>query len=232
MNEQLVNLLSSISLFEDLTIDELQKMISFMKKKSIPKGMHVFFKEDPLHSVYFIEKGIVKIYKTDLNGKEQIVSLLKDGDMFPHVGFFQSRTYPANALVVEDASFIYLSTADLKEMVLHYPEVSIKLFRVMEDKIMELQSSLEAQVLNNTYEQVVKLLLRLQHAHGVLQEDGSYMLPMHITQNEIAQMIGAARETISRSLSKMRKKGLISDSNEGYMLLNVEALHRELYSEE
>lgn len=45
-------------------------------------------------------------------------------------------------------------------------------------------------------------------------------------------MIGAARETISRSLSKMRKKGLISDSDEGYMLLNVEALHRELYTEE
>ncbi len=232
MNEQLVNLLSSIPLFEDLTIDELQKMISFMKKKSISKGMHVFFKEEPLNSVYFIEKGIVKIYKTDINGKEQIVSLLKDGDMFPHVGFFQNRTNPANALVVEDASFVYLSTTHLKEMVLHYPEVSIKLFSVMEEKIMELHSSLEAQVLNNAYDQIVKLLLRLQHAHGVLQEDGSYILPMHITQNEIAQMIGAARETVSRSLSKMRKKGLISDSNTGYMLLDVDALQRELYSEE
>ena len=97
---------------------------------------------------------------------------------------------------------------------------------------MELHSSLEAQVLNNAYDQIVKLLLRLQHAHGVLQEDGSYILPMHITQNEIAQMIGAARETVSRSLSKMRKKGLISDSNTGYMLLDVDALQRELYSEE
>ena len=232
MNEQLEKLLSSIPLFEDLTIDELQKMISFTKKKSITKGSHVFFKDEPLNSVYFIEKGIVKIYKTDINGKEQIVSLLKEGDMFPHIGFFQSRTYPANALVVEDASFIYLSTSHLQEMVLHYPEVSIKLFRVMEEKIIELQSSLEAQVLNNVYDQVVKLLLRLQHAHGVLQEDGSYILPLHITQNEIAQMIGAARETVSRSLSKMRKKGLIADSNKGYLLLNVEALQRELYSEE
>jgi CRP/FNR family transcriptional regulator, cyclic AMP receptor protein len=231
MNKQLEKLLSSIPLFEDLTPDELQKMISFTKKKSITKGSHVFFKDEPLNSVYFIEKGIVKIYKTDINGKEQIVSLLKEGDMFPHIGFFQSRTYPANALVVEDASFVYLSTSHLQEMVLHYPEVSIKLFRVMEEKIIELQSSLEAQVLNNAYDQVVKLLLRLQHAHGVLQQDGGYMLPIHITQNEIAQMIGAARETVSRSLSKMRKKGLIADSNEGYLLLNVEALHQELYAE-
>ena len=232
MNEQLVNLLSSIPLFEDLTIDELQKIISFMKKKSITKGSHVFFKDEPLNSVYFIEKGIVKIYKTDINGKEQIVSLLKEGDMFPHAGFFQSHAYPANALVIEDASFIYLSIDHLKEIVLHYPEVSLKLFLVMEEKIIELQNSLEAQVLNNVYEQMVKLLLRLHHSHGVLQKDGRYLLPIHVTQNEIAQMIGAARETVSRSLSKMRKKGLISDSNKGYMLLNVEALQRELYSEE
>lgn len=232
MNEQLVNLLSSIPLFSDLTKDELQRIISFMKKKSITKGMHVFFKDEPLNSVYFIEKGIVKIYKTDINGKEQIVSLLKEGDMFPHAGFFQSQAYPANALVIEDATFIYLSIAHLKEIVLQYPEVSLKLFLVMEEKIIELQNSLEAQVLNNAYDQMVKLLLRLHHSHGVLQEDGRYLLSIHITQNEIAQMIGAARETVSRSLSKMRKKDLISDSHKGYMLLSVEALQRDLYSEE
>lgn len=229
MNEQLANLLSSIPLFEDLTIDELQKIISFTKKKSISKGSHVFFKDEPLESVYFIETGIVKIYKTDINGKEQIVSLLKAGDMFPHVGFFQSHNYPANALVVEDASFLYLSTSHLKEIILRYPEVGMKLFNVMEDKIIELQNSLEAQVLNNAYDQVVKLLLRLHHAHGILQEDGTYLLPLHVTQNEIAQMIGAARETVSRSLSKMRKKGLIAEGDKGYLLLDVEALKHELY---
>ncbi len=100
----------------------------------------------------------------------------------------------------------------------------------MEDKIIELQNSLEAQVLNNAYDQVVKLLLRLHHSHGVLQEDGTYLLPLHVTQNEIAQMIGAARETVSRSLSKMRKKGLITDGDKGYWLLDVEALQQELYS--
>src|SRR5690606_7867404 len=154
--------------------------------------------------------------KNDFNGREQIVSVLKEGDMFPHVGFFRKGNYPAYSYVVENATLVVISISHFERLLLQHPQVCIKLFRVMGEKIVDLQNRLEAQILNNTYEQFIKLMLRLAESDGIDYKDGNKRLTSHYTNKELANMIGTTRETVSRTLTKLKKKELIDVDQNGY----------------
>src|SRR5699024_12693384 len=104
------------------------------------QGTNICMEGDPLTNVYFIYSGSVKIYKTDQNGKEQIVNVLRPGDMFPHQGFFRQDNYPAHAEVTEDTVLIYIPITAFENFLITHPEICMKLFRVLGDIIVDLQN--------------------------------------------------------------------------------------------
>ncbi|GAE43534.1 transcriptional regulator [Mesobacillus boroniphilus JCM 21738] len=108
------------------------------------------------------------------------------------------------------------------------PHLSIKVFKVLGEKIVDLQERLEAQILNNTYEQIIKLLIRLGELHGEKQEDGTVLLKADFTNKDLANMIGTTRETVSRTLTKMKKDELITTDSNGNMILVPDVLMDEL----
>jgi CRP-like cAMP-binding protein len=227
----ITKLLHSFTIFKELTDDELQPIIDISQTRSFEPRTHVFMQGDPLDRVFFIHSGKVKIYKTDFNGKEQIVSVLKDGDMFPHVGFFRKGDFPAHAEVLEPSSIVVIPIANFEQILVKYPEVSIKLFRVMGEKIIDLQERLEEQILSNTYEQIIKLLLRLSHNHGVPMDNSEekLLITTPFTNRELANMIGSSRETVSRTLNQLKKKDLLNTNAEGFYIIEIEKLKEELF---
>ncbi|MDF0727861.1 Crp/Fnr family transcriptional regulator [Cytobacillus sp. S13-E01] len=220
--------LKLVPLFKELSRDELLEIVNIAQNRHFIKGIHVFMQDDPLENVYFIHSGKVKIYRNDVNGKEQIVSIFKSGDMFPHVGFFRKGTYPAFAQVIEDARIVIISIAHFEKLLLQHPQVCIKLFRVMGEKIIDLQNRLESQILNNTYEQIIKLLLRLADTDGKLLTDGTTILTTHFTNKDMANMIGTTRETVSRTLTKLKKKNFIKTDEQGYFIFDKHVIENEL----
>ncbi|MCH1624698.1 Crp/Fnr family transcriptional regulator [Ferdinandcohnia quinoae] len=221
--------LKTVPLFKELTSNELEEIVNIAQNRQFLKGTHVFMQDDPLENVYFIYAGKVKIYKNDFNGREQIVSVLKNGDMFPHVGFFRKGNYPAYAHVIEDATLVVISISHFEMLLLQHPQVCIKLFRVMGEKIVDLQNRLEAQILNNTYEQIIKLLLRLSETDGKIIDDGRKVFTTNYTNKDLANMIGSTRETVSRTLTKLKKKEIINVNSHGNLIIDVEKLEDELF---
>lgn len=220
-------LLQRFPIFKDLTDNEMEPILEIANRRMYRRGTHIFMQDDPLTNVYFIEQGQIKIYRTDFNGKEQIVNVLQDKDMFPHQGFFRQDNYPAHAEVLEDAVLIYIPISLFENILVTYPEISIKLFRVLGDIIVDLQARLEEKILRSTYEQIILLLLRLGKRHGVEILNGHIELTTQFTNQELANMIGSSRETVSRTLSQLRKEGLIRDQNK-FMVLDKEALQEKL----
>jgi CRP/FNR family cyclic AMP-dependent transcriptional regulator len=226
--EEIKKVLSGFSLFRELTDDELTKIALISISRLWKKHSHVFLQGDSLENVYFIFDGKIKIYKSDINGREQIVSILKKGEMFPHVGFFRKGDYPANAEVLEPSTLIAVPISQFEGVLIENPELSIKVFRVLGEKIIDLQNRLEEQILNNTYEQIIKLLIRLAQKHGKDLENGTYMLKAEFTNRDLANMIGTTRETISRTLTKMKKDQLIKEDEHGNMVFDPEKLLDEI----
>lgn len=227
-NKDIRKRLSAVSLFKELSAEELDPIIRIAQTRFYKHKMYVFMQDDPLDRVFFIHSGKVKIYKTDLSGKEQIISVLEPGEMFPHAGFFRQGKFPAHAEVTEDAHLIVVPIDRFEEILIAYPELSIKLFKVLGEKIVDLQKRLEAQILHNTYEQIILLLIRLCKSNGEKFGD-VYKLTTQFTNRELANMIGTSRETVSRTINQLKKKEYISQNEDGFYLIDREALKQELF---
>lgn len=228
--EEIKNVLSEFALFRELSNHEIYNIVDISISREWKKGSHVFMQDEPLDNVYFIYKGKIKIYKTDMSGKEQIVSFLKKGDMFPHIGFFRKGGYPAFSEVIKDATLVVVPIAAFEKVLIENPELCIKVFKVLGEKIVDLQERLEAQILNNTYQQIIKLLVRLGNTHGQKRTDGRIILPSEFTNRDLANMIGTTRETVSRTLTKLKKEELIETDSSGNLIFDSDHLSEELLS--
>lgn len=226
--EEIKRVLADFTFFRELNDFEITKISDIAIAREWKKHSLVFLQGDPLENVYFIYDGKIKIYKSDINGKEQIVAIAKKGEMFPHVGFFRKGDYPAYAEVLESSTLIAVPISKFETVLIENPELCIKVFKVLGEKIVDLQNRLEEQILNNTYEQIIKLLIRLAQKHGKEQKDGTILLKSEFTNKDLANMIGTTRETISRTLTKMKKDELIEVDEEGNMIVDVEILMEEI----
>ncbi|OAJ73817.1 Crp/Fnr family transcriptional regulator, partial [Brevibacillus sp. SKDU10] len=191
----------NIPLFKELLDEELQTIVDISQVRTYKARSFVFLQGDPLDRVFFIHSGKVKIQKTDKTGREQIVSVLQAGEMFPHAGFFQKGTFPANAEILEHAELVVIPIVDFENALLQYPRLCITLFKILEEKIVDLQNRLEEKILHDTYEQIIMLLLRLCKSNGIQIHD-KYKITTQFTNRELANMIGTSRETINRTINQ------------------------------
>jgi CRP/FNR family transcriptional regulator, cyclic AMP receptor protein len=228
-HEQIIKLLQNIPIFKGLSDSELEQVANLSITRHYKPGTHVFMQGEEMANVYFILEGKVKIYKTNINGKEQIVNMLKPSEMFPHQAFFRKGHYPAHAEVVEDTTLTIIPLQSFEQFLILNPEISVKVFRVLGDLIVELQKRLEEKIFHNTYEQVVLLLLRLGKKHGNPIKDGVLQFDTPFTNQELANMIGSTRESINRSLSKLKKKKLLDITEDHFIQINVNGLRDELF---
>lgn len=230
MNQQAIrNLLRHFPIFKSLTDYEIEPIVDLAKYRLYRNSSHIFLQGDTLTNVYFIHQGKVKIYKTDMHGKEQIVNVLQPGDMFPHQGFFRQDDYPAHAEAIGDIVLIYIPIQSFEDFLINHPEICIKLFSVLGDIIVDLQSRLEEQILYNTYEQIIMLLLRLVKSHGEKINDKQFRIATQFTNRELANMIGSSRETVSRTLTKLRNLNCIHQDKDSYLIIDIGKLNKEVY---
>lgn len=223
------SLLQRFPLFKNLTDIEMEPVLEIARNRSYRQGTHLFIQGDPLSNVYFILSGKIKIYRTDVQGKEQIINVLGENSMFPHQGFFRNDNYPAHAEVLEEASLVYIPIQLFEQFLITNPEVSVKVFGVLGDMIVDLQNRLEEQILNNTYEQIVLLLLRLSASHGEEVDETQHRITTQFTNKDLANMIGSSRETVSRTLTQLKKNKLIESDKNGYLVVDRDALQDELF---
>jgi len=228
MNSNSVKLLlQQFPLFRSLTENEINLIVRLAVTREYKKDSHIFFQGDRLTDVYFIFSGKIKIYRLDAQGNEQIVNILKKGDMFPHQGFFRKDSYPANAQAMEDAVLIYIPIQSFEQFLIRNPEICIKIFRILGDQIMELHQRLEEKILYNTYDQILLLLLRLTKKHGKKLNEQEFLISTLLTNRDLANMIGSSRETVNRTLSQLKKRNFIR-YEDGYIVTRPDKLREEL----
>ncbi|AKF95837.1 Crp/Fnr family transcriptional regulator [Brevibacillus laterosporus] len=228
MTEELIRKhVRNIPLFKELLDEELQTIVDISQVRTYKARSFVFLQGDPLDRVFFIHSGKVKIQKTDKTGREQIVSVLQAGEMFPHAGFFQKGTFPANTEILELAELVVIPIVDFENVLLQYPRLCITLFKILEEKIVDLQNRLEEKILHDTYEQIIMLLLRLCKSNGIQIHD-KYKITTQFTNRELANMIGTSRETINRTINQLKRKKLIDIDENGFFILTPERLQEEI----
>lgn len=224
--EKVSAFLQQVPLFHDLNAQELERIEDISIARSVAKKSTVFLEGSAKEAVYFIRSGLVKTYKTDEHGHEQIVSFLKSGDLFPHTGFFNQNPYPATAEAIVDTQLLAIPVRTFEQLMISTPSIAVKMMRVMGDKIRELQEKLQVLSGQDVKHRALTFLLQLAEQHGKPQE-GAIMINLPMTHQEIATSVGTTRETINRLLNQLSKEALLELDRNRIVILDLEALkHR------
>ncbi len=206
--------LKDIPLFSDLSGTEIADVSAIVRLQRVPRLRHIFYEGDERTSVFLIRKGTVKVTKVDEEGREQIVSFLQPGDMFPHVGFFDDGPYPGTAEVMEDAVLGVVPIQEFEKLLARQPKIAMKVMRVLSRKILDLQQKLQDVTLQNTTERITHTLAHLTQQFGEDEGDGK-VLSLKMTNRELANMVGTTRETVNRVLNDLKRQGLVDLRQEG-----------------
>lgn len=214
--------LSDVPLFRGLDEPELQALGELLIPRFYRKKSMIFTEGSEKESVYIVQDGLVKAFKTDADGHEQIVNFLGPGSMFPHTGFFLLSPYPATTEAVVDTRVLAMPLHSFERLLTSTPSMAIKVMRVMSETIQELQAKLQELTGQDVQVRLISFLSVMAEKQGRKQPDGSVKLPLPVTHQELGNTIGTTRESITRLLAQLRKEGLLLTGRSGFVIPDLE----------
>jgi len=206
--QQRPEVLKKVPFFEDLTDAELSMIAAVMTEKAFARNELIFLEDDPGEGMFIIRQGRVKVSKSSADGREQILHILKEGDIFAEVVLFDQGVYPASAEAVEETRVWLLRNGDMEVLLQNHPKLAVKLLRLMGRRLRQAQLLIRDLALHDTCGRLAGLLLRFARREGERTERG-IVLDLDLTRQELASMIGTSRETVARILSRFQREGLL-----------------------
>lgn len=204
-------------------------MATFIERKntlSCKKGQSFIMEGAPVHGLYFVRKGKVKVAKTGLNGKEQIIRFARDGEIVGHRGFGASQFYQINAVAVEGSTLCIFSTATMYEMLQTMPSLTYDLMLIYAEELNATETKVKKFAQMTVREKVIDAFLYINRKFG--QKNG--FLNIQLSRKEIADFAGTTEEQVIRTISGLKKEGLLNASGKRLGIHNVEVLSKEISS--
>ncbi len=215
--------MQKLPFFDGLTDRELELVAGLLVERRYAKSAVIFMEGEPGEAVFIIRQGKVKISKSTADGREQILHILKDGDVFAEVVLFDKGPYPATAEAVEETAVMLLRNADMEKLLQKQPVLAVKMLRLMARRLRQAQLLIRDLALHDAYGRLAGLLLRFARREGKRAKDG-IILDLELTRQDMASMIGTSRETVARILSRFQKEGVLSLDRQRIIILDEEKL--------
>ncbi len=215
--------LKKIPFFTGFTDAELELVSAVMVEKKYARNALLFLEGDRGEALFVIRQGRVKISKSTADGREQILHMLRDGDIFAEVILFDQGPYPATAEAVDDTSVWLLRCDDMEKLLQTHPLLAVKLLRIMSKRLRQAQLLIRDLALHDAYGRLAGLLLRFIRREGKQTKEG-IILDLELTRQDIASMIGTSRETVARILSRFQKDGILVLDRQRITILDAEKL--------
>jgi CRP/FNR family transcriptional regulator, cyclic AMP receptor protein len=220
-----VDMIRSVPLFSTLTDDEFNKLAHIFVTRAYRKNQIIFLEEETGSYMYLVLSGKVKVTKAGAGGKETILAIHRAGDFFGEMSLLDGKTAPATVAAMEDAKIISLSGADFHKYLLHNEKVMLQIINVLCARLRAVwptqnqsSGSADARIRMGIYD--------LAKKHGIRDAHGT-IIDLKITHQELAEMVGTSRETVTRVLARLREQGIIEISSRRMTLLNPKALLEE-----
>lgn len=214
-----VNFLKKISYFASLGPTDLEKIKGLVSEKRFHRNEIIFLEGDPCPGIYFVISGRVRIFKTSVDGKEQVLAVMESSASFNDVPLFDGGPNPASAQAIEP-SVIYMVRKESMLTIIHdYPSVALAVLRVFAERLRHLTLLVEDLSFRRVTSRLARILLQYAEGYGESPARAAGVtfqappraleLKQRITQQDLAAMVGTAREMISRSLKALEEEGAI-----------------------
>jgi CRP/FNR family transcriptional regulator len=222
--------LAKTALFTGLTETELNFLAQRAQSRRFASGELIFSEGDSCAGLYVIESGFVKIFKTSVGGREQVLAIDGPGHSIAELPVFDGGVYPASALAVHDTTLVFVSKQDFHALCLSHPNVALKVLRVVGLRLRNLVGIIEELSFTTVRSRLASLLVRF--AQTGRKTPGGIEITLPVSNQELAARIGTVRELVSRNLSRLQAAGIIRLEGRTVVIPNLKALEQEIDSAE
>jgi len=198
------NFLKKTELFSSLTDEEMDQIINKMVVKQFKKNETILYEEDTNELMYIILLGKVKVVRTTEEGKEIILAIHKSGSFFGEMSLIDGKTTPASVIGTEDSLIAIISKKDFFSIIFHQNKVTRNLLEILCSRLRRGWDTIQLLNFNNASRRTKMLFFMLTDEYGEKAPDGT-ILNIKLTHQDISDMTGLTRETVTRVLDKLQK---------------------------
>lgn len=197
-------LLRNVPLFAGLDEAQLNLLVSTIVRKSVGRNAKIIGAGDPTDSLYIVLSGRLKVLMGDEQGREVILSILGPGEFFGEMGLLDDSPRSASVVTLEACELLTITKTDFKRSLADNFELSLTVMRGLVKRLREADQKIGSLALMDVYGRVARLLLEM--AEDV---DGEKVVVKKLSKQDIAKMIGASREMVSRVMKHLESGGFI-----------------------
>jgi len=210
--------LRAVPIFAQLRESDLEALAQLFRARDYPKNSVILFAHDPCEAFYVLVSGQVKVMLNSEDGREVILSLIRTGDFFGERSLMDEEPHAASVIAMEDSRLLVLRRDEFRRCIMEMPGVAFGLLRVLLNRLRAADHKIGGLILLDVTGRVANLLLQLADQH-----DGHKVVDPP-THQVMAQMVGASRETVSRTLRALADGGMIEVDRSELRILKREEL--------
>ena len=210
-------------LFRRLRPDDRQRLAAVATMRAFEKGAALFSEGDGSDLLYTVLAGRVKVFKTTPRGTDVILELFGPGDPVGAVAVYESRPYPASAVALEPVSCLVIPRQAFFSLLEGYPTMVRGLLVGLTHRLVELTNRLTELSGGRIEGRLARFLLKLGTDIGQRRDDGIF-IPLVLSRQELADMIGTTIETSIRTMSRWGKDGVVRTDKDGFTIVDRAAL--------
>jgi CRP/FNR family cyclic AMP-dependent transcriptional regulator len=223
--EDEVRLLSTVDILEPLSDEELEALARRSPDDHLQEGEIFYTPNDTSERLFILKRGRVRIFRMAPDGREFTLSVVDAGTVFGEMALTAQRLQGAYAQAMEPSILITMSREELEHLILQNPEVGLQIAHLLSERLRRYETRLEEATMKDVHARLASIILLLIESEGVRTGTG-YRIPAHHTHQQLADMIGANREAVTRAFGLLQDEGVVELRRRLIYVRDLEALSR------
>ena len=224
-----IELLQSVALFWDLSEEELGYISEKMIARHYESGKFIFLEDSEGEQCFFVVQGSVKVTRLSKDGREVILAMLNEGEFFGEMALLDGESRSANVIALEETEVLTLNREDFLVVLHDYPQIAIQLLKEMAHRLRKSDRHIASLSLSDAEKRIALCIIRFADDQGVIRR-GQVSIPRVPIQQDIANMAGTSRETVSRAINLLEKEHFIKRKGRELLILDYKAFIKEFDS--
>lgn len=218
-------MLTEVTLFQGLTPKQLARLKDLLDQRTFPGGTNIMTAEQPGEIVYVIQQGTVKIFMNQADGTSVILAILGAGDVVGEMSMIDSVGRSANVVTLEDTTLIWMDRVAFQYCLETMPKITYNLVRILSQRVRLANEQIQALASLDVYGRVARQFLAFAERYGKPMKDGETIIPIRLTQSDLAHLVGASRKRVNQVMVSFKRNNYIAvDPNSRIIILDREAL--------
>ena len=213
--------MSNVPLFEELEGKDLDAIAKVAISRSYSKGSIIILAEEEGDTLFIISQGQVKVSIVSEDGREAILALLGEGAVFGELSLLDGKPRSANVVATEATNLYMVRRSDFLQLLYKVPQIAVGLLAELASRLRKTDRKIEGLALLDVTSRISETLLQLADEQGEEQKTG-IMLRNRPSHQQLANMAGTTRETVSRVLKRLESQGYITTRGRSIIMLREE----------